>query len=125
MKYIIILAEKWVGPNNGITSFDNIFLAMLTVFQVRTFTFIQMLTVKVRVAYFCLYHYIYYYISTYILSLYLYLHVKSYHHFNKCIVTLLANASLTNNHIIIFQCVTMEGWTPILYWVSLRLTANS
>ena len=41
------LSEKWEGPNNGITSFDNIGLAMLTV----------------------------------------------------------------------FQCVTMEGWTPILYWV--------
>ena len=42
-----ICLEKWEGPNNGITSFDNIGLAMLTV----------------------------------------------------------------------FQCVTMEGWTPILYWV--------
>ena len=125
VKYIIILAEKWVGPNNGITSFDNIFLAMLTVFQVKSFKFIQILTVKNWVEYLNLYHYIYYYISTYILSLYLHLHVKSYHHFNKCIVTSLANVSLTNNHIIIFQCVTMEGWTPILYWVSLRLNANS
>ena len=125
VKYIIIFAEKWVGPNNGITSFDNIFLAMLTVFQVKSFKFIQILTVKNWVEYLNLYHYIYYYISTYILSLYLHWHVKSYHHFNKCIVTSLANASLTNNHIIIFQCVTMEGWTPILYWVSLRLTANS
>jgi hypothetical protein len=26
--------EKWEGPNSGITSFDNIGLAMLTVFQV-------------------------------------------------------------------------------------------
>ena len=42
-----VCLEKWEGPNNGITSFDNIILAMLTV----------------------------------------------------------------------FQCVTMEGWTPILYWV--------
>jgi voltage-dependent calcium channel N type alpha-1B len=42
--------EKWDGPNYGITSFDNIGLAMLTV----------------------------------------------------------------------FQCVSMEGWTPILYWVSSR-----
>ncbi|CAB4057700.1 CACNA1B [Lepeophtheirus salmonis] len=43
-----ICLQKWVGPNNGITSFDNIGLAMLTV----------------------------------------------------------------------FQCVTMEGWTPILYWTN-------
>jgi len=27
--------DKWIGPNNGITSFDNIGFAMLTVFQVR------------------------------------------------------------------------------------------
>ena len=45
---ISICIEKWEGPNYGITSFDNIGFAMLTV----------------------------------------------------------------------FQCVTMEGWTPILYWVS-------
>ena len=45
---ISICLEKWEGPNYGITSFDNIGFAMLTV----------------------------------------------------------------------FQCVTMEGWTPILYWVS-------
>ena len=44
---ISICLEKWDGPNYGITSFDNIGLAMLTV----------------------------------------------------------------------FQCVSMEGWTPILYWV--------
>lgn len=25
--------EKWIGPNSGITSFDNIFFSMLTVFQ--------------------------------------------------------------------------------------------
>jgi hypothetical protein len=31
---VLIFSEKWVGPNNGITSFDNIALAMLTVFQV-------------------------------------------------------------------------------------------
>jgi len=43
-----VCLEKWEGPNNGITSFDNIGLAMLTV----------------------------------------------------------------------FQCVTMEGWTPILYWTN-------
>ena len=43
-----ICREGWVGPNYGITSFDNIFFAMLTV----------------------------------------------------------------------FQCITMEGWTSILYWVS-------
>jgi len=42
--------EKWDGPNSGITSFDNIGFAMLTV----------------------------------------------------------------------FQCITMEGWTSILYWVSDR-----
>ncbi|QQP56286.1 Uncharacterized protein FKW44_000900, partial [Caligus rogercresseyi] len=41
-----VCLEKWEGPNSGITSFDNIGLAMLTV----------------------------------------------------------------------FQCVSMEGWTPILYW---------
>jgi hypothetical protein len=44
---VSICLEKWEGPNFGITSFDNIGFAMLTV----------------------------------------------------------------------FQCVTMEGWTPILYWV--------
>ena len=44
---ISICLEKWEGPNYGITSFDNIIYAMLTV----------------------------------------------------------------------FQCITMEGWTPILYWV--------
>ena len=44
---ISICLEKWDGPNYGITSFDNIIYAMLTV----------------------------------------------------------------------FQCITMEGWTPILYWV--------
>ena len=47
---ISICLEKWEGPNYGITSFDNIGLAMLTV----------------------------------------------------------------------FQCVSMEGWTPILYWVRLN-----
>ena len=47
---ISVCLEKWEGPNSGITSFDNIGLAMLTV----------------------------------------------------------------------FQCVTMEGWTPILYWVRSR-----
>ena len=30
-----ICLEKWEGPNNGITSFDNIALAMLTTFQVK------------------------------------------------------------------------------------------
>ena len=44
---IAMCLDKWVGPNYGITSFDNIGLAMLTV----------------------------------------------------------------------FQCITMEGWTAILYWV--------
>ncbi len=44
---VSVCLEKWKGPNYGITSFDNIGFAMLTV----------------------------------------------------------------------FQCVTMEGWTPILYWV--------
>ena len=44
---ISVCLEKWEGPNYGITSFDNIIYAMLTV----------------------------------------------------------------------FQCITMEGWTPILYWV--------
>ena len=47
---VSICLEKWEGPNYGITSFDNIGYAMLTV----------------------------------------------------------------------FQCVTMEGWTPILYWVIMR-----
>ena len=46
-----VCEEGWIGPNYGITSFDNIFFAMLTV----------------------------------------------------------------------FQCITMEGWTAILYWVSLSL----
>ena len=45
---ISMCLEKWEGPNYGITSFDNIGFAMLTV----------------------------------------------------------------------FQCITMEGWTSILYWVS-------
>lgn len=31
-----ICHENWEGPNNGITSFDNIFAGMLTVFQVIT-----------------------------------------------------------------------------------------
>lgn len=43
-----VCEEGWIGPNYGITSFDNIFFAMLTV----------------------------------------------------------------------FQCITMEGWTAILYWVT-------
>ena len=51
---ISICLEKWEGPNYGITSFDNIGFAMLTV----------------------------------------------------------------------FQCVTMEGWTPILYWVSYDKKSN-
>jgi hypothetical protein len=34
VKTSFLFAEKWVGPNSGITSFDNIGLAMLTVFQV-------------------------------------------------------------------------------------------
>ena len=50
-----VCLEKWEGPNNGITSFDNIILAMLTV----------------------------------------------------------------------FQCVTMEGWTPILYWVTNRIVSKT
>lgn len=45
---ITLCVEGWDGPNNGITSFDNIGFAMLTV----------------------------------------------------------------------FQCITMEGWTPIMYWVT-------
>ena len=36
---VSICIEKWVGPNYGITSFDNIWLAMLTVFQVRPFLY--------------------------------------------------------------------------------------
>ena len=48
---ISICLEKWEGPNYGITSFDNIIYAMLTV----------------------------------------------------------------------FQCITMEGWTPILYWVCMQM----
>ena len=32
---VSICLEKWEGPNSGITSFDNIWLAMLTVFQVQ------------------------------------------------------------------------------------------
>ena len=31
---VSICLEKWEGPNDGITSFDNIGFAMLTVFQV-------------------------------------------------------------------------------------------
>ena len=31
---VSVCLEKWAGPNAGITSFDNIGLAMLTVFQV-------------------------------------------------------------------------------------------
>ena len=49
---VSICLEKWEGPNYGITSFDNIGFAMLTV----------------------------------------------------------------------FQCVTMEGWTPILYWVRIYIS---
>ena len=49
---ISVCLEKWEGPNYGITSFDNIIYAMLTV----------------------------------------------------------------------FQCITMEGWTPILYWVRTLLS---
>ena len=49
-----ICLEKWEGPNFGITSFDNIGYAMLTV----------------------------------------------------------------------FQCVTMEGWTQILYWVRISLLSS-
>lgn len=30
---VSVCLEKWEGPNSGITSFDNIWLAMLTVFQ--------------------------------------------------------------------------------------------
>jgi voltage-dependent calcium channel N type alpha-1B len=52
---VSICLEKWEGPNFGITSFDNIGFAMLTV----------------------------------------------------------------------FQCVTMEGWTPILYWVSKKHISTS
>lgn len=48
---VSVCREDWEGPNFGITSFDNIGYAMLTV----------------------------------------------------------------------FQCITMEGWTNILYWVSLKL----
>lgn len=48
-----ICKEGWIGPNYGITSFDNIFFAMLTV----------------------------------------------------------------------FQCITMEGWTAILYWVSVPVAS--
>lgn len=50
-KGVSICLEKWDGPNYGITSFDNIVFAMLTV----------------------------------------------------------------------FQCITMEGWTPILYWVCIKI----
>ena len=32
---VSICIEKWEGPNSGITSFDHIGVAMLTVFQVR------------------------------------------------------------------------------------------
>lgn len=47
-----VCLERWKGPNKGITNFDNIMFAMLTV----------------------------------------------------------------------FQCITMEGWTPILYWVCLKMS---
>ena len=36
---VSLCIEKWEGPNSGITSFDNIGLAMLTVFQVRKLVF--------------------------------------------------------------------------------------
>ena len=35
---VSICLEKWEGPNDGITSFDNIGFAMLTVFQVKRST---------------------------------------------------------------------------------------
>ena len=68
---VSLCIEKWEGPNSGITSFDNIGLAMLTVFQVR----IPWVFLQFDGQYF----------------------VKTVFFF--------------------FQCVTMEGWTPILYWV--------
>ena len=72
---ISICLEKWEGPNSGITSFDNIFLAMLTVFQVSPLPSDG----------------------------------------DKFIVWYMYSNLIGQLH---FQCVTMEGWTPILYWVS-------
>ena len=37
---ISMCLEEWEGPNSGITSFDNIGLAMLTVFQVKISNFL-------------------------------------------------------------------------------------
>ena len=38
LQNVSICLEEWEGPNYGITSFDNILLAMLTVFQVGLFS---------------------------------------------------------------------------------------
>ena len=44
--------EKWEGPNNGITSFDNIAFAMLTVFQCITMEGWTSILYWVRITYY-------------------------------------------------------------------------
>ena len=48
---ISICIEKWEGPNSGITSFDNIGLAMLTVFQVKISNFLSLHHLLVETSY--------------------------------------------------------------------------
>lgn len=51
-----VCEEGWIGPNYGITSFDNIFFAMLTVFQCITmegWTAILYWVVKFSIESFC------------------------------------------------------------------------
>ena len=45
---VSLCIEKWEGPNSGITSFDNIGLAMLTVFQVRKLLFCYIMAIYVN-----------------------------------------------------------------------------
>ena len=78
-----ICLEKWEGPNDGITSFDNIGFAMLTVFQVHS-SQSPPAEPSIGVAI-----------------------MKSSH-------PKVGSRVL----IILSQCVTMEGWINILYWVS-------
>ena len=74
---VSICLEKWEGPNDGITSFDNIGFAMLTVFQV--------------------------------------------HSSQKVAIIPSKRESVESRVLIILsQCVTMEGWINILYWVSIE-----
>ena len=80
---VSLCIEKWEGPNSGITSFDNIGLAMLTVFQVRYNKLISQ--------------------NSFIARNFIFLNIFT--------------RPLYLTVFILFQCVTMEGWTPILYWV--------